>query len=291
MTRPVTTMSAPPREGGGDAEAAEVGVGGQRALRGRAPRRGRAGRRPRRGRSAGSRPRPRATSRSRSARPAGLRPPAFATIRTPRSSASPRLSSSLPDEGARVAEGGVLHRVLAEDQHGQLGEVVAGEHVEAVPVGAALEHLAHRGEPVAVEAGAVADPERRSAHRRASRPAVRAGRRRPARCRASGRRRRRSATRSVSSRCRRWVTSRQKSYAEPRTDCAASVGPPGPGLARRARRSSTRNSSAGGSSPCTENAKSRVRTPRWATWRIRSVGVDVERRGRRTRRARAPRSP
>ena len=63
----------------------------------------------------------------------------------------------LADEGARVAERGVLHRVLAEDQHRQLGEVVTGEAVEALPVGAALEHLAHRGQPVAVEAGAVAD--------------------------------------------------------------------------------------------------------------------------------------
>ena len=39
---------------------------------------------------AGDRPRPAATSRMRSARPVGFRPPAFDTMRTPRSSASPR---------------------------------------------------------------------------------------------------------------------------------------------------------------------------------------------------------
>ncbi len=61
----------------------------------------------------------------------------------------------LADEGARIAERGVLQRVLAEDQHRQLGEVVAGEHVERPT----LEHLAHRGQPVAVEPRAVADPE------------------------------------------------------------------------------------------------------------------------------------
>ena len=53
----------------------------------------------------------------------------------------------------------------------------------------------------------------------------RAGRRRPARCRATARRRAPVATRSVSARWTRWVTSRQKSYAEPVTVCAASSGP------------------------------------------------------------------
>ena len=45
----------------------------------------------------------------------------------------------LTDEGAGVAERGVLELVLAEDEHGELGEVVAGEDVEL----AALEHLPH----------------------------------------------------------------------------------------------------------------------------------------------------
>ncbi len=61
----------------------------------------------------------------------------------------------LADEGAGVAERGVLHGVATEDEHRQLGEVVAGEDVQRP----ALQHLAHRGQPVAVEAGAVADPQ------------------------------------------------------------------------------------------------------------------------------------
>ena len=130
----------------------------------------------------------------------------------------PEAVLDLAHEGARVAERGVLHRVLAEDQHGQLGEVVAGEDVER----AAVEHLAHRAEAVAVEAGAVADPEH-AAHRCAL-PSPGG----PAKACAMPSHRSASsptATRSVSSRCTRWVASRQKSYAEPVTDCAASSGP------------------------------------------------------------------
>ena len=105
----------------------------------------------------------------------------------------------LAHEGARVAERRVLQLVAAEDQHGQLGEVVAGQHVEL----AAVEHLAHRREPVAVEAGAVADPQqvgrsvpsagsapvaRRAGERlRDVEPAVGVGAgRRPGRCRRGG---------------------------------------------------------------------------------------------------------
>ena len=47
---------------------------------------------------------------------------------------------------------------------------------------------------------------------------------------------------------------------------------PTPTARPRVRCSSIRNSSAGGSSECTPKAKLRVRTPRWATCRIRSVG-------------------
>ena len=61
----------------------------------------------------------------------------------------------LAHERAGVAERGVLHGVAAEDEHGQLGQVVAGEDVELAP----LELLAHRAEPVAVEPRAVADPQ------------------------------------------------------------------------------------------------------------------------------------
>ncbi len=110
--------------------------------------------------TAGSSPSPFATSRSRAASAAGLRPPALLTIFTPRSRARPRRVLDLRHERSCVAEVGVLHRVLAEDQHGQLGQVVAGEDVERSTVRAALEHLAHRREAVAVEAGAVADQQR-----------------------------------------------------------------------------------------------------------------------------------
>ena len=67
----------------------------------------------------------------------------------------PEAVLDLADEGAGVAEAGVLELVAAEDEHGELGEVVAGDDVQL----AALELLAHRAEPVAVEAGAVADPQ------------------------------------------------------------------------------------------------------------------------------------
>ena len=83
------------------------------------------------------------------ARPAGLSPPALVTILTPCSSARSRRVLELAEEGARVPAAGVLHPVAAEDEHGQLGEVVAGQVVER-PAG---EHLAHGGEPVPVEPG------------------------------------------------------------------------------------------------------------------------------------------
>ena len=105
----------------------------------------------------------------------------------------------LPEERACVPEGRVPHPIFPEDQHRELGEVVAGEYVE----GAALEHLAHRREPVAVEARAVADEQRagprvshaghdpRRAGPRTPAPgrasAPRPARRRPGRCRRGAR--------------------------------------------------------------------------------------------------------
>src|SRR3546814_1238083 len=86
----------------------------------------------------------------------------------------------------------------------------------------ALEHLPHRGEPVAIEAGAVPDPY--DAHLRASRPVPGFPAKHwamPSHVSASVP----TATRSVSARLMRWVTSRQKSWAEPVTRCAASTGP------------------------------------------------------------------
>ena len=98
-----------------------------------------------------------------------------------------------------------------------------------------------------------------------------------------------SAATSSAAGGRRWVTSRQKSSAEPATRCAASSGPhvqaePSGAL------SSTRNGSAGGARPLIANAKSRVRTPMCAIERSRAVAGRA-RPGRRRRRGRAPRSP
>ncbi len=53
----------------------------------------------------------------------------------------------LSEERAGVAPIGPLEPLAAEDQHGELCEVVAGEDVDV----AALEHLPNGGEPVAVE--------------------------------------------------------------------------------------------------------------------------------------------
>ncbi|SHW48737.1 Uncharacterised protein [Mycobacteroides abscessus subsp. abscessus] len=53
----------------------------------------------------------------------------------------------LTQEGLGVAEVGVLGPVPREDQHGQLGEVVAGQVVQLTPG----EHLVHRRQPVAIE--------------------------------------------------------------------------------------------------------------------------------------------
>ncbi len=59
----------------------------------------------------------------------------------------------LHQERLGIAAVGRLGAVAGKDQHGQLGEVVAGQVVQV----AAGEHLAHRHQPVAVEARAVAD--------------------------------------------------------------------------------------------------------------------------------------
>ena len=57
---------------------------------------------------------------------------------------------------AGVARGRVLLLGLPQDQHGQLGQVVAGKDVDRT----ALDHLPGRGGAVAVEAGGVGDPDR-----------------------------------------------------------------------------------------------------------------------------------
>src|SRR3984885_8191770 len=68
----------------------------------------------------------------------------------------PQALLELGQEGLGVAAFGMFHPVAAEDQHGQLGQVVTGDVVEL----AADQHLAHRRMPVAVEARTVSDPNR-----------------------------------------------------------------------------------------------------------------------------------
>src|SRR4029453_15635868 len=107
---------------------------------------------------------------------------------------------------------GVLQAVAAEDEHRQLGQVVAGQHVEL----AAVEHFLPGARPVAVEAGRVADAQRHfraafgsrlgpagAAHAWATVSHAFASS--PVACNA------RSAA------ARRWVTSRQKSRIGPTT--------------------------------------------------------------------------
>ncbi len=62
----------------------------------------------------------------------------------------------LGQEAGGVPLGRVAAARAPQDQHGQLGQVVAGEHVDR----AALQQLPRGGAPVAVEAGAVGDAQR-----------------------------------------------------------------------------------------------------------------------------------
>ncbi len=165
----------------------------------------------------------------------------------------------LSQERLRVAERRVLHPVPSEDQHRQFGKVVAGQVVEF----AALEHLAHRRDAVAVETGAVTDPYRTHLSTFASR-AARPSPLGPANACANPNHSSASAptaTRSRLARLARWVTSRQKSNAGPVTFCGASSGPQVQSEPSGAV-NSTRKSSAGGVFSLTEYAKFRVRTPR-----------------------------
>ncbi len=59
----------------------------------------------------------------------------------------------LSQEGFGIAQVGVLHPVLAQDQHGQLSQVVTGQVVEFTTG----KHLGHGTDPVAVETTAVAN--------------------------------------------------------------------------------------------------------------------------------------
>ena len=53
----------------------------------------------------------------------------------------------LREESLGVAAVGALHPVPAQDEHGQFGQVIAGQIVQIAPG----EHLLHGGKPVAVE--------------------------------------------------------------------------------------------------------------------------------------------
>jgi len=66
----------------------------------------------------------------------------------------------LAQKSARVAQLRISQAVLEQDHQRELGEVVAGQHVD----GAALDHLARGAQAVAVEAAAVGDAQR-VAHR------------------------------------------------------------------------------------------------------------------------------
>ena len=88
----------------------------------------------------------------------------------------------LGQERRGVAGVGVARLGLPQDEHRQLGQPVAGEHVDR----AALDHLPRRRQPVAVEARAVGDPDRALARHDAF--LERAGA--PARCRPARRARR-----------------------------------------------------------------------------------------------------
>src|SRR5699024_3537575 len=59
-------------------------------------------------------------------------------------------------EGGRITTFGVLESVPTQNQHGQLCEIVTGEHIQR----AAGEHLAHGREPVTVEPRGVAHSQR-----------------------------------------------------------------------------------------------------------------------------------
>ena len=87
------------------------------------------------------------------AQPAGLRPPALLTRLDALGQAGAEDLLHLGEERLGEPEVGVLQLVLGQDQHGQLGQPVAGEHVD----GPAVDHLAGGREAVAVEAAAVGD--------------------------------------------------------------------------------------------------------------------------------------
>ena len=94
--------------------------------------------------------RPRRRRAARRIEPAGVHHDLDAALQAAR-----RHLLELPQERAGIAEVRVLEAILQQDQQRQLGEIVAGQHVDRP----ALDHLPRRAEAVAVEAGAVGDAE------------------------------------------------------------------------------------------------------------------------------------
>ena len=91
--------------------------------------------------------------RTLSAHPAGLSPPALLTTLIPRSTQRAEHLLHLRQERRRIPELAVAGPLLVQDQHGQLGQPVAGQHIDV----AAFDHLLRRRQPIAEEPAAVGD--------------------------------------------------------------------------------------------------------------------------------------
>ena len=164
---------------------------------------------------------PAASSLDLVGQPAGLSPPALVTTLTPRSRQVPSTSSIWVRNVRGVAGAAGPCAGPSRDQHGQLGQVVAGQHVDR----AAVDHLpggaeaGRRRSPSSWRCGPAAGGRHQAVAHGWPPASGRAPGRGPANawamashCCATGP----STARARSSRCRRWVTSRQKSSAVPR---------------------------------------------------------------------------
>ena len=156
VTRGQTTMSAPVSRAAAMPPSTEIGVRGD----GRGPRLGQspagvevgedlpgrlqvtparaAGRRRSRRRSSGADRGRSASAASSPASPDGFSPPALLTILIPRSRQVPSTCSSCPSTERAYPTEGSFCRAFPQDEHRQLGQVVAGQDVDR----AALDHLA-----------------------------------------------------------------------------------------------------------------------------------------------------
>ena len=155
-------------------------------------------------------------------------------------------------EGRHPAGVGIAAAQLPQDEHRELGEVVAGEHVERARARRAARVPRRGGRRRTPSSSRCERPRAPLAHlggasRARARPRV--GRRRPGRWSSHSAPRARSRSSEVSSRCRRWVATRQNSTASPRIASGALVAEP-PGRAVRARRALDRDVASGAARPC-----------------------------------------